>query len=634
MEQNVMGSAERIVQMITGFVDHMIHNRPGMVSPDATALFGAKWVPVTHKLEEGQKVVYRCDKQGKKTARVRLGVMQADGSIVEAGRIVGRYLEPGLFPEVVTFLYRQIAEVWKMDNEFVPRWASYEFAPRPGTPGSKDLKVLLAAFLLVQSRKGDPIVENGKMIFRDSDYRAVGEAMMLIFDKGLKGLDPKLVMRIRLVLELPGVAAINRELGFGRSHKHAFLGRWPDATRDYLAYREQNPALLKTLAKEGWRQTIMDLASFTGYKPETKLFCEMFRWKQKQAEDGRRKLMIGEAVADVERWDDLTEEQICQRILKTKPGYKVLTNLVPSRLGMTRAIIAAAIEAGSFSSRDLIIFTPTLEELGLLEVQDIRVRWERANHEADDMRAANIARNVKTKEVKERLETAADAVVQKAVEEVTRGMRIFLIVDRSQSMEGALEVAKPLLSKFVQGFPQDKLHVAVFNTVGEEIRIPHRSAAGVEVAFRGVKASGGTDYGAGVRVLRQYKPAPDEDLVFFFVGDEGHPRANFADAIEALDLKPVAFVLLPVVSPQYGRGTSVRATAARLGIPCPEVDLRVFEDPYAIPRTIRNLLASTPVGVDPRAVPRTAAPLRLSLVEQILKTDLLQKPKWALPATP
>jgi hypothetical protein len=68
MEQNVMGSAERIVQMITGFVDHMIHNRPGVVSLDPTALFGAKWV--THKLEEAQKVVYRCDKQGKKTVRV------------------------------------------------------------------------------------------------------------------------------------------------------------------------------------------------------------------------------------------------------------------------------------------------------------------------------------------------------------------------------------------------------------------------------------------------------------------------------------------------------------------------------------------------------------------------------------
>src|ERR1700690_482946 len=197
MEQNGMGSAEKIVQTVTQYLDHAVHNRAGCVVVDASTLFGVRWYPVTHKLEKTgeveEKVVYRCDKKGKKTERVRLGVMLPSGVVMEHGRPVGKYLEPGLFPEVVTFLYRQIADVWKMDNEFVARWASYEFAPKPkGVPDSKDLKVLLAAFLLVQARKGDPVTENGKMLFRDQDFRAVGEAMMLIFEKGLRGLDPKL----------------------------------------------------------------------------------------------------------------------------------------------------------------------------------------------------------------------------------------------------------------------------------------------------------------------------------------------------------------------------------------------------------------------------------------------------------
>lgn len=41
---------------------------------------------------------------------------------------------------------------------------------------------------------------------------------------------------------------------------------------------------------------------------------------------------------------------------------------------------------------------------------------------------------------------------------------------------------------------------------------------------------------------------------------------------------------------------AVQDTAAVMGIPCFLVDERTFADAYAIPRTIRALVASTPVG--------------------------------------
>ena len=70
----------------------------------------------------------------------------------------------------------------------------------------------------------------------------------------------------------------------------------------------------------------------------------------------------------------------------------------------------------------------------------------------------------------------------------------------------------------------------------------------------------------------------------------------------------------------------VRDTAAALGIPCFMIEENTFDDPYAIPRTIRNLVAATPVGQVTRG---QALPKRVTLVEQILKTDLLKKPTWA-----
>jgi len=620
VDKENLGPADRIIQTVLAYSDHMVHNRPGFVVRDASNVVGLRWAPVTHKVEEGKKVVYQLNKVGKKTVRVKLGVLQDNGQIKnEAGAIVGDYRKAGMFPEVATWLYKQVADVWKLDNEFAARWASYAFAQ-----DHKDLKVVLAAFMLVQSRKGDPVIVDGKAEFHDEDFRDVGEAMALIYKKDGKDLNPKLILRIYDLLSLSGVAAINRELGFGKSARRPFLGRWDKAAEKYLRYREENPKLLAGLVKQGFRTTVMDLARRVGYKPDSQRFFEVLRWKQAQADDGRRTLAIGLAVSAAETWEGQSEEAICKRIVGTKPSWKVIVGRVPKTIGVTRAIMAAAIEAGSLSDKDLIIAMPTIEELGLLNVQEVRDRVQRAVKSADDMRAANIATRLKTKDAKDMANEAADNALKKAVEVVMRGLTVYVIVDISGSMEGAIEAAKRHIAKFIQAFPLDKLHVAVFNTAGREIEIKHASAAGVENAFRGIMAGGGTHYGAGVHTLSKYKPAVGDDAIFIFVGDEEQP-GDFVAEIQRSGIAPTGFGLLKVGNKPYC--SIVRDTAARLGVPCFMIDERTFDDPYAIPRTLHNLLAATPVGKAVNVAP--VAP-RVTLAETILGTTLLVKPTWAV----
>lgn len=629
-----LGPAERIIQTLLAYSDHMVHNRPGMVVRDGNSVTGVRWTPVTHK-EEGdpkQKVVYILQqmKVGKKTRthRARVGVLQANGDIVENGRVVGRYQPAGLFEEVAVWMYRQVAEVWKLDNEFAAKWASYAFGQE-----HRDLKVTLAAFMLVQSRKGDPIKDNGKVAFHDADFRDVGEAMLLLH-QGKTAMNPKLVLRVYELLSLPAIAAINRELGFGRSTKRPFYGRWPKTAERWVGFREDNPKMLEGLVKAGFRTTVQALAQHAahvggGYKPTSPRFYQILRWKQAQAKDGHRALAIGEAVAAAETWDGLDEAQVCERIVKTKPNWKRIVGLLPQNVGVTRAVVAAAIEAGSMSDKDLVIATPTLEELGLLEVQDVKERWTRAVKAAEDMRAANIARNVKSKETKEVLEQAADTALQKAVEEVLKDLRVYFVVDISGSMAAAIEAAKAHLARFVQGFPMDKLHVSVFNTSGREIKIPHNSAAGVDNAFRGIAAGGGTNYASGVRALAHLRPKPEEDSLFIFVGDEQNGGGHtFEEEFRRSGITPVAFGFVRIIGTDGMHQRAVQDTAARLGVPCFMIDERTFADPYAIPRTIRALVAATPVGVRPQAAP---PPQRVTLVDTILKTELLKKPAWALP---
>jgi hypothetical protein len=617
MNAETLGPAERIIQTLLTHADHMQHGRVGIVTPDRSSVTGVKWQPASYKEEEGKKVVYRLDKVGTKTNRVKVGVLADDKVKNEAGAVIADYRPAGLFREVAQYIYRQIAEVWKVDNEFAARWASYAFMQ-----DHRDLKVALAAFMLVQSRKGDPVVENGQTLFHDEDYRDVGEAMMLLYDQktGDKALNPRMLLRIHEFLCLPEIAAINRELGFGKSAREPFLGRWDSVVHKWLRYRERNPKLLEGLVKHGFRSTVMQLVRSSGYKPETAKFFEILRWKQHQAKDGRRTIAIGVELEKQETWEGMSEAEVCERIMKEKVSYKRLTSLIPKEVGVTRAVLAAAIEAGCLSDKELIIHTPTIEDLGLLQVQTVRERLEKAIRNADDMRAANIAARVKHKETKEQLQEAAEVATKKAIEEVVKGLRIYFIVDRSASMSTSIQTAIRDLTLLLPAFPLEQVHVAHFNTTGQEVRIQHASAAGVANAFRGVAAGGGTDHGSGVRALSHHKPKPDEDALYIWVGDEGQP-STFERSFEGLGYKPVAFGLVRVPGENM---RAVTLTAAVMGIPCFEINEQTFADPYAIPRVLRNLIAATPVGqTTHRETPRK------SLVDVILSTPLLSKPQWA-----
>jgi VWA domain-containing protein len=630
MDKENLGPAERILQSVLTYTDHLVHNRPGVVVADARFAVGVRWDYATYKAEGDPvnidrkvKVVYRLVKEGTtstKTNRIRAGILAANGLDVvdHAGRTVGQWRPAGIFPEVAAWMYKQVAEVWKIDNEFAARWASYQYGQK-----HRDLKVILAAFMLVQSRKGEPVFEGGKVVFADDDYRDVGEAMMLLYKKDGNDLNAKLLLRIREVLEIPAVAEINRQLGFTRSARTAPLGRWPKTVSKWLTYRERNPKLLGGLVSGGMRTSVIALAAAVGYKPQSPAFFQTLRWKQKQGKDGRRMIAIGEAVSAAESWVGLTEEQICNKIVKTTPSWKKITSMVPPTVGITRAIMACAIEHRCLSKKDLIIATPTIEELGLMDVQDVKDRWHAAVRDADDMRAANIATRVKSKAVKVALEGAADSALKKATEEVMKDMRVYVMVDRSGSMENAIQAAIRLLTRLLPAFPEDKIHVAHFNTMGQVVSFKSRTAAGVAQAFRGVTGTGGTDYGAGVRVLQGYKPTDEEDTLFIFVGDQ--QAALFPSAVRSSGLRPMAFGFVYVAGIDRTNYKAVELTAQELNIPCFSINEETFADTYAVPRTIRALVSATPVGRKVDQVERA----RVTLAEIILKTDILAKPVWA-----
>lgn len=568
-----MGPAEKLLDLVLNSSAHLWHNRPGV---DA----GGTWVAA-------------------KNAKKGKGVPVA----------------PGLFVPAAERLYSRLVEIYELNVDLMAHFASYALKETDW----RDLKVACAALMLVQARSGQPVKEeDGTVGFYDDDYRAIGEAMILHYaKKSPRMLTPKGVLRVAELLETKQIAELNRAAGFADpSSKKAPLGRWKRAATKWLAYREKNVAMLEGLVKAGYKETIKKIARKAGYKPESARFFEILGWKQKQSVAGHRTVgLTNLKLEKSERFEGLSEAEICEWIEGKKLSYKEVVGRLPKGMGLTPAIMAALLP--SLSDKDLRILTPTLEELGLMADDEVRARWEKAIASSEDQRGLNIAKNVKSKALKEKLEDASDAAAKKAVLEATKDVdvRVFFLIDKSGSMQGAIEQSKEALSRILAGFPSEKVHIATFDTMGTVLRPKAATKAGITHMLAGVTAGGGTIHAAALQalVMAGVRVPAEAKLVVFVVGDEaGESGAHFANAFNQCGYRPSAIALMLNVSAT--RGSTVQSAAAELGLPFSVVTIDQFEDPYQVPRVLRALLEA-PVATGPT---RTSA-----WVEKVMKTELL-----------
>jgi hypothetical protein len=565
-----MGPAERLLDVVLSSSAHLWHNRPGME-------VNGIWRPA------------RGNRRG---TRVR----------------------PGLHVPAAVRLYSRLLEIYKLNPLLMAHFASYALTHTDW----RDLKVAACALMLVQHRHGEPVHDDdGSVAFYDDDYRAIGEAMLLHYERGsTKMLTPKSILRVAQLLETPEIAALNRAAGFtDPASKRPSVGRWTKAAVKWLAIRETNRPLLEGLVKAGYKQTIKALARKARYKPRSSDFFALLGWKQSQAAAGHREVGLGGLeLVKARRFDGLGEASICEVIAAEGLSYKEVVGRLPADIGLTPAIMVALLP--SLSDRELRLMTPTLEDLGLLGDAGIKARWEQAVARATDQRALNIAKNVRDRDLADKLTEAADNAARNAVEEATKELdvRVMFLIDKSGSMSKAIEHSKEALSKILGGFPMDKVYIASFDTMGTVLRPKVPSRAAVQHMLAPLKASGGTSHSAAVQAINRegVKIPESAKLIVIVAGDEaGEPGAMLADSFRRMGYRVDAMALL--VSSSY-RGSTVRDCAAELAVPFSEVEAAQFEDVYHVPRILSALLEA-PVMRSARAT--------YGLVEKVMKTDLL-----------
>lgn len=572
MRAEQRGAAERLLDLVLSSGAHLWHNRPGQAAGDM-------WLPAYREVPEAQRV------------------------------------RPGLFVPAATALYGNLLEIYELDPTLMAHFAGYALTETEW----RDLKVCCAALMLVQPRSGRPVRDDdGTVAFLDDDFRAIGEAMILRYEQGsARMMTPKGVLRVAELLETPDIAELNRVAEFADpAGRKPPLGRWPSSARQWLAFRERNLPLLEGLVKSGYKETIKRIARKSGYRPASGLFFEVLGWPQKQAAAGHRTIGLdGLALRRRERFDGLSEAAICRRIVEEKLSYKEAVGRLPGGMGLTPAIMAALLP--SLSDRELRLLTPTLESLGLLADEGIRGRWERAVRAATDQRALNIARNVHNRELREKLEEAADHAARAAVTEATGDdLEVMFLIDKSGSMDKAIEASKEALVRILAGFPLERLHIATFDSFGRVLRPKATNRVAIQHMLADVRAHGGTTHAAALRALHQagVRIPAGHRLLVIVVGDEaGESGEALASIFKLLDYRPAALAM--IVNVAWRRGSTVRTAATSLGVPFSEVAVEQFDDPYQVTRVLTAMLDA----------PMTYASTS-GWVDKVLATPLLDKP--------
>lgn len=582
LSESQLGPAERLLDLVLSSSAHLWHNRPGIHRAGV-------WRPAPHK--KGRRRSPPIDQ-----------------------------VKPGIFAPAAEALYGRLLDIYQLNPTLMAHFASYVLHETEW----RDLKVACAALMLVQPHAGQPIRdEHGAVAFLDDDFRQIGAAMMLFYEpKSSKMLTPKALLRIAELLELPGIALLNRAAGFGDpGSKHPPLGRWTKTTQHWLSIREQNPKLLEGLVKAGYKETLKVLARKSGYKPHSQAFFELLGWKQKQAAKGHRSIGLqGLDLVKRAPFTGMSEAEICEKIVREKLTYKDVMGRLPANLGLTPAILVTVLP--SLSDRELRILTPTLEQLDLLKEPAIRSRWEKAIASATDQRALHIAKNVQSKEIREKLEEAADRAVSNAISEATTevDVHVMFLIDQSGSMQGAIETSIKVLSCILAGIPMERLHIASFNTMGIVLRPKAPNRAAVQHMLSGLHAMGGTVHGAALRALSiaGVRIPAEAQLLVIVVGDEaGENGAELAKVFDNFGYRPSAIALLLNLAPGAQRGHSIRGCCQHLRIPFHEITIDQFSDPYQVPRILKTLIESAGVALGEAAG-------ATHWVEKVMATPLLQ----------
>ncbi len=382
---------------------------------------------------------------------------------------------------------------------------------------------------------------------------------------------------------------VARIVDFLKQHRGKVPRSTRTAVRRYLEKREKNPAFFDRCALRA-RKAMKHLYASLHIKPNGRADAVLF--KDNPPED---------SLAFALKWLAIASSPLeqAQLIVEYKIPYTIAVGAIKQ---LTPTVLVALIN--SMSPQEVINNLKSLQSRGAMDNAQVKALIdEKLELATGDVRVAALKARVAVDvaeldaETVARLERVMDEQVKKRGQ-ITKPTA--LLVDKSSSMESAIEVGKHIAA-LISGITQANLFVYAFDTLPYPVKASGNQLSDWERAFRHLKAGGATSIGAPLEAMRLRKQWVEQIIL---VTDEGENAAPyFVETYQAYkrDLKVEPSVLIVKVGYAYDH------LERKLQQRQVQVDTFTFAgDYYSLPNLI----------------PLLSRPSRLELLMEILETPL------------
>jgi len=310
-----------------------------------------------------------------------------------------------------------------------------------------------------------------------------------------------------------------------------------------------------------------------------------------------------------------TPVEKAELIVKNKIPYTIAVGLVDK---MSPSILISLISV--MTPQEVINNISSLKERGAYDNAEVKqlVLDKLAKAEkkkgvaALKSKVAKNAAKVDDDDINKQLDKVADEGIKKRAQ---ISLPTAIIVDKSGSMEKAIEVGKQLASA-VSGATISDLCVVATDTFAREIKANGKTLTAWENAFRGIRASGGTSLGAGVAYLNRINFVAEQIVIITDEGENNTPTIGNAltEYIKQTNITPnVVVIKVPPLSAYWVDTQSTRR----------------FQDNIkkALGDFTRLELENDSAGyyAIPTIIPLLAGGSQLELLYEIMDYDFLQR---------
>lgn len=304
---------------------------------------------------------------------------------------------------------------------------------------------------------------------------------------------------------------VARVVDFMKQHRNKLPRSARTAVRRYLKTRESNAALFDRSALRG-RKAMKHLYASLHIKPNQRANAILFRDTPPEGSLANVLKQVAKATNAVEQ---------ARLIVEFNIPYTIAIGAVKQ---LTPTVLVALIN--SMTPQEAINTLKSLKARGAMDHPEVKKLIAKKLEEAS--KGARVSA-FKAQIAADVADFDADTVarLEKVTnEQVKRRGTITcptaLLVDKSGSMENAIEVGKRLAA-LISGITQADLFVYAFDNIPYAMTAQGKELTDWERAFQHIKAGGGTSIGCALEVMRRKQQVVDQIILVTDEGENAHP---------------------------------------------------------------------------------------------------------------